>query len=1074
MGEYLRYPHVHGEEITFVADNDIWLADIWGGRASRLTSDRAAVKSPFFSPDGRSVAYASSVDGGWDLYVHSPSGISRLTWLGDRLLQVSGWLDDEHVIIAAEYGSAQRSITYLYSVSLDGEMTRLPYGPAMSVGFGPGGAIAINTPNFRDAAAWKRYRGGMAAQIWLDPDGSGSWKQVLPQESAGLYQPSWIDGRLVFWSDLGAKLPGKPREQAQLYSVGPDGINLRQHTKHTFNEGYVRNPTTDGSTIVYHSRGKIYRMRGLNARPEVIYLDLRLGAPRPIFLTSTNRLTSVVPDLSGDGSLVEWRGAAYFLTHRSGPARALADQPGVRIREPQMLGRSGRAIWATDLEGEDALEVMPLDGGSDPIRIGAGKLGRILHLASNPEGTQVAIGSHDGRVLVVTISSGTIRQVGRSAEGEPTGLAWSPDGRYLVWRGAVGAEGSIGQLMCVDLKSRRPVAVALTRGQFNDFSPAFSADGKYLMFLSDRTLDPSYDDQSFDLGFRGSTRPWLVPLAADEPAPFGPSADGWAISLESAKNDPADEPTDDTAAKADQVSCQLDVDGFEDRALCFPVPAGVYRSLASAKDGAVWAHGTLTGQLGSARAGTSVEAPRDVVEHFGFTTRKLTTVTSAVDSFAICGDGTRIVVRRDDEMWVQPANSKPEDDSDEKVRVDLSRLRRQILPRDEWRQMFNEAGRLMADHFWREDMDGVDWKRVLSTYRPLVDNLATHDDLVDLLWETVGELNTSHAYIAAVPGIPGNRVGLLGASFERNSKGEFVVKEVLPGESSDPAARSPLRAAGVGVRPGDVILAVDGHLASGAPSLGSLLVGSAEKVVELTVVQRRMKRRVGVVPISDEKPLRYHQWVASRVKYVDDHSDGRIGYVHIPDMVGAGWAEFHRLINQAARKEGMIVDVRFNGGGHISGLVLERLSRKVLGWSWARHSDSPMTYPDQAMRGPVIFVTNGYAGSDGDIITAAAQNAGLGPVVGQRSWGGVIGIDGRFDLVDGTRVTQPRYPFAFNRQGFAVENHGVDPDIVVPWGPKEWESERDSQLDVAIDEAIRRLKRNPAARPPEFEKPKFS
>lgn len=1071
MSSYLRYPHVHNDVITFVADNDVWLADLGGGRASRLTNDHVPVRSPFFSPDGSRIAFASSVGGGFDLYVHSDDGVVRLTWWSDRLLTVSGWLDDEHVLICAEYGTAQRALTYLYSVSLGGEVARLPYGPAMSVAFGPGGAVAVNTPNFRDAAAWKRYRGGMASQLWLDRAGKGRWSRVLPAEAASLYQPGWFGDRLIFWSDLGARLPENPREQAQLYSVAADGSDLCQHTRHGFDEGYVRNPTTDGTTIVYHARGVLYRMAGLDAAPEAIDVSLGLGAPRPVRIAPTDRLQAIVPDHGCDGSLLEWRGAAYYLTHRSGPARALSDLPGVRIREPQLLGRTGRGIWATDAEGDDALEIMPLDADGDPVRLAGGKLGRVLHLASNPEGTQVAVGSHDGRVLVVDVATGAVREVGRSAEGEPTGLTFSPDGRYLVWRGAVGAEGEVGQLMCIDLSAKKSSPVALTKGQFNDFSPVFSSDGRYLMFLSGRTLDPSYDDQTFDLGFRGSVRPWIAPLSAEDPAPFGPAADGWPLSAPESDDDKA---SDDEPKKKDAQACLFDMDGFEDRLVAFPVPSGEYQALRAAKDGAVWLHGVPKGALGSARAGVDGDEPKSAVEHFGFGTRKLAVVAERADSFAVSGDGARIVVREGDNLWVQSAHEKPAQDDDAKVSIDLARLRRDVWPRDEWRQMFDENGRIMAQHFWRADMGGVDWVGVLGAYRPIVERLASHDDLVDLLWEVVGELNTSHSYVVPVAGNQPLRVGFLGAAVGRSPKGEFVIDEVLPGESSDPAARSPLRAAGVGAKPGDVIVAVDGRPVVDAPALGALLQGGADRVVEVTLAQRRMKRRVAVVPIADEKPLRYHQWVASRVAYVDEKSAGRLGYVHIPNMMSEGWAEFHRLIERASQRDGVIVDVRFNGGGHTSQLVLERISRKVLGWGWARQMDTAMPYPSQAMRGPVIVVTNAYAGSDGDIISAAVQTAGLGPVIGQRSWGGVVGIDGRFDLVDGTRITQPRYACAFTKHGFAVENHGVDPDIVVAWGPAEWESDTDSQLDKAIDEAFKRLKKTPAATPPDFEPPKFA
>lgn len=1072
---YLRYPSVHADKIVFVADDDLWQTSTKGGGASRLTNDHVPVRNPRFSPDGTRIAFTSRRAGGNDVYVRQPDGtVTRLTWLSDDRALVSGWLDDDHVLFCSGHESAHRGITFAYSVDLNGGMERLRFGAAGALARSAHRAWALITPNYRDSAAWKRYRGGMAAQLWLNAsaNGKGGWTRALPDEAASCYSPTWVGERCVFSSDKG----GRPDVQAQLWSVDATGGDLKQHTRHTADHGYVRDPSSDGTQLVYHCRGEIYYLSTLSARPKKLTITTGLGEPTPISPSPTENLNAIVPDHGGDASLVEWRGAAFLLTHRAGPARALSDLPGVRIREPHLLGRTGRAIWATDAEGDDCLEIMPIDADGDPIRIGGGKVGRVLHLASNPDGTEVAVVSHDGRVLVVTVASGKVREVGRSLEGEAEGLAFSPDGRYLVWRSAVASEGAIGQLMCVDLESSAK-AFALTKGQFNDFSPVFTSDGKYLAFLSGRTFDPVYDEVTFDLSHTHTVRPWLIPLRADESAPFGASADGWAISQLTDEDDKQAQHDDDKPANQTPPKSDIDVDSFEERIIAFPVPSGRYVDLQATKTGVAWRKvAEKGGELGSTRAGVEGDEPKDSVEHFSFTTRKAATVVEGCTWFAVTGDGERIVVRDSDELWVQPSDNKPGEDDNTKVSVDLKRLRRRIKPRDEWRQMFDENGRLMATHFWREDMGGVDWAGVLTRYRPLIERLATHDDLVDLLWETVGELNTSHAYVqpADLGGDRSLAVGHLGAVLGRNAKGEVVITEVLPGESSDPQARSPLRAAGVAAKAGDVIVAVDGRPVVDAASVGALLQGSADKVVELTLAKGRMKRRVAVVPIASEAALRYHAWVANRAAYVDKVSNKRLGYVHIPDMVASGWAEFHRLINAASEREGVIVDVRFNKGGHTSQLIIERLNRAVLGWGFGRHYSSPMTYPFQAMRGPVVLVTNCYAGSDGDIVSAATQVAGIGPVVGQRSWGGVVGIDGRFTLVDGTGVTQPRYASYYTLQGFGIENHGVDPDIEVRWGPEDWESETDTQLDAAVAEALSRLKLTPAAVAPDFEPPRFA
>ena len=618
------------------------------------------------------------------------------------------------------------------------------------------------------------------------------------------------------------------------------------------------------------------------------------------------------------------------------------------------------------------------------------------------------------------------------------------------------------RLYYADLRARRSRVEALTSGRFHDTNPAFTLDGQHLVFLSARTFDPRYDEQGFDLSFIGTVRPYLVPLSATAPAPFGAAADGWPISKVQSEATPTGKKDD---APKQVVSVELDADGFEERLVPFPVPSGDYQDLRAAKDGVLWRRVVApAGELGAGRAGVTKEPDPDVLERYAFDTRSVT-VLGPCEAFEVSGDGERVVLRLKDELLVVPSTTKLEDDDPARVNVDLARLRRTVDPRPMWRQMFDENGRLMRDFYWREDMDGTDWGKVLDRHRPSVERVRTFDDLVDILWETVGELNTSHAYVQPPPAKGKPVQGLLGADFEPDADGARIVR-ILPGESSDPEARSPLRAAGVDAQPGDVIVSIDGQ-AVDRRGVGPLLVGAADTVVEVTLRRGGTSRRVAVIPTASETPLRYQAWVASRIAYVEEASGGRLGYLHVPDMLATGWAQFHRGLDLAMSHEGLVADMRYNGGGHTSQLIIERLSRKIIGWDVVRHG-APEPYPSAGRRGPVVFVTNQFAGSDGDIVCAAAQELKLGPVVGQRSWGGVVGYDGRFDLVDGTGVTQPRYSFHFDNHGWDVENHGIDPDIEFVMSPGDWSDEdhHDPQLDRAIEEALSLLEAHPASAPP--------
>ncbi|MFK5584402.1 S41 family peptidase [Serinicoccus sp. LYQ131] len=1080
---YLRYPHLHAgtDLVTFVADDDVWVAPVEGGRAWRLTADHEPARNPRFSPDGEHIAYVTHRDGRPEVaVVEVATGASRrLTWWGASVSLVLGWTADGRVLVASNAGESNMRHAVVKAVSLDGSVERLPWGPAWGVAVHPGGAVALSSVGSRPPAQWKRYRGGTAPRLWLDSAGTGGWEPLLADDPASMVDPMWVEDTLVFVSDRAATLPDAADEQANLWAWhrpgGTTGRVRRQPTEPvqlTFqgpDEGYVRDASTDGTRIVWHSRGQLWLLDSPGATPRRLEITLPVTAPQRYAVAAQDRLEHLAPDLGGDASLVGTHGATFWVSHRAGPARALVVDSAVRTREPAFLGKDA-AVLVSDADGEDALEVHALDGSSAPRRVAGGRIGRVLHLATSPDGAQVAIISHDGTVRLVATSDGAVREVGRSPHGEALTPRFSPDGRYLTWSQPTGGEGEHHQIVVCDVPGAC-VPVPLTSGRYHDRDPDFTQDGTALVFLSDRTFDPTYAAHEFALSFTGVTRPWLVPLAATRPAPFGPSLDGWRIS--GPKDGARTAETDEEATVP--PSPDLDAEGAEQRITAFPVPSADYRDLRAAKGGVLWVKvAGDSGVLGSRRSGVEGEPATDSLEYFSFDKRAVSTVSDALERYRVSGDGERVLVQHGDELHVQPASRAPEEgEAEDKVAVDLSRVRLEVDPAAQWQQMFDENARIMREHFWREDMDGVDWEAVVARWRPLVPRLATHDDLVDLLWETVAELNTSHAYVSPPEplGDQSQRLGLLGADLSRAEDG-WRIERILPGESSDPEARSPLQAAGVDARAGDVVVAVDGRPVDPAHGPAPLLVGAAEVPVQLTLRREGTDRRVVVVPLGDEEVLRYQDWVQSRREYVADSSQGRLGYLHIPDMMSVGWAQLHRDLHLATRCEGLVVDVRYNRGGHTSQLVLARLGARVVGWTHARHYAQVGSYPAQAPRGPVVLVANRFSGSDGDIVNAGAQALGLGPVVGERTWGGVVGIDGRFDLVDGTSVTQPRYAFWLEGKGFAVENHGVDPDIEVVHSPGDLAAGTDRQLDRAVEEALRLLAERPAATPPPLPEPR--
>ncbi|MBN0048288.1 PDZ domain-containing protein [Streptomyces actuosus] len=1053
---YLRFPHLHGELVAFTAEDDVWLAPVDGGRAWRVSADNVAVTLPRISPDGTTLAWTSTRDGAPEVHVAPVDGgpARRLTHWGSWRTQVRGWTPDGRVLALTTHGQTSLRRTWAHAVPLDGgPAERLPYGLVGDVAHGP--HTVLLSAGGREAAHWKRYRGGTAGKLWIDREGEGEFARLHEELDGNLECPVWVGERIAFLSDH--------EGTGALYSSLADGSDLRRHTP--LDGFYARQASGDGSRVVYASAGELWILDDLDGA-EPRRLDVRLGGPRvdqqPYPVAAARWFSSASPDHTARGSAVCVRGGVHWVTHRSGPARALAAQPGVRARRPRAFRAEGEewVVWVTDAEGDDALEFAPAAGlgpGATPRRIAAGRLGRVLDLAMAPDGSRAAVASHDGRVLLVERESGEVREVDRSEDGDASGLTFSPDSGWLAW-------AHPGPRPLSQLKLANTTDLSVTEAtplRFHDYAPAFTLDGKHLAFLSSRSFDPVYDEHVFDLAFVETSRPYLITLAATTPSPFGPQRHGR----------PFESPDKDENADGEGTpATRIDLEQLADRIVPFPVEAARYSNLRAAKDGVLWLRHPVRGVLGSSRATPQDPDPKTELERYDLLQQRIEHLAADADHFEVSGDGKRLLLWADDRLKVVPSDRRAsgDEDSDTNITVDLGRVRHHLDPAAEWRQMFEETGRIMRDNFWRADMGGVDWNGVLDRYRPVLARVATHDDLVDLLWEVQGELGTSHAYV--IPrGSTGNgpRQGLLGADISRHEDGHWRIDRILPAETSDPDARSPLAAPGVAVRPGDAIVAVGGRPVDPVTGPGPLLVGTAGKPIELTVSPSGggEVRYAVVVPVADEEPLRYHAWVADRRAYVHETSGGRLGYLHVPDMQAPGWAQIHRDLRVEVAREGLVVDVRENRGGHTSQLVVEKLARRIVGWDVPRGM-RPFSYPQDAPRGPVVAVANEFSGSDGDIVNAAIKALGLGPVVGTRTWGGVIGIDSRYRLVDGTLVTQPKYAIWLEGVQWGVENHGVDPDVEVAQRPQDYAAGRDAQLDEAVRLALAALEERPAKVPP--------
>ncbi|MFF6880211.1 S41 family peptidase [Streptomyces sp. NPDC012474] len=1119
---YLRLPHLRDDLLCFVAEDDLWLAPLDApGRAWRLTADRTKAGHPRFSPDGRHLACTSwrslvpevhvvPVDGG--------PGRQVSHW-GSADTRVCGWTPEGEILAVASHGEPFSYYTWAYKISPAGDPGRkLPWGPVADIQVadvaGERTSLLLTGTPPHEPASWKRYRGGATGRLWLHGE------RLLEGLDGHLHSPMFVGGRIAFLSDH--------EGVGNLYSIAYDGSGLRRHTDH--DAFYARHAASDGARVVYQCAGDLWIVDDLSPGSGPRRLDVRLSGPRtgrrPYQVAASRHVDGLSVDETGRASAVVVRGSLYWLTHRDGPARTLTDTPGVRVRLPEMLGASGRVAYVTDAEGEDAIEIASLpraSGERAPRRPARAALGRVRELVSDPEGERLAIASHDGRLLLVDVtegSGGEVTELIRSVNGPVHDLAFSPDGAWLTWSHP-GIGRTLRQIKMARLADR--LIVDVTNGRFEDENPVFTRDGRYLAFLSWRGFDPVYDVHTGDLSFPLGCRPYLVPLSSATPSPFAVNPEGRPAA---GGLDPVED--DDNG---DNGAVTVEAEGLESRVTPFPVAASKYSALHPvAGGGLVWLRWPISGALGETFANPDDTTGRPTLEHFGITKARKTELAQHLDWFAVSGDGSRLVIVDEGELRAVPATEQG--DSDSTVWIDARRILHTVDPAAEWRQSYEEAGRLIRAHFWDPGMCGIDWDGVLDQYRPLVERVASPDEFADLLREVLGELGTSHAYVTAARRNEGpphyqRRQGLLGANFVRRNGG-WTVKRILPGDSSDSKARSPL--AGSGIREGAVLTHVDGRPVDPDAGPYPLLAGAGGTTVELTFdpaeglaeglagspaegltespaeglagspaealaespaeglagspaespagspVEALAKspaegggppRRVAVVPLVDERPLRYQDWVAKRRAVVRELSGGRCGYLHIPDMGGSGWAQFNRDLRMEVSRPALIVDVRGNAGGHISELVIETLSRTILGWDLTRDAQ-PVSYTSNAPRGPVVALADEATSSDGDMITAAFKLLKLGPVVGQRTWGGVVGMTGRHELGDGTVITVPMNAAWFEAYGWSVENKGVSPDIDVLRTPLDWAEGRHAQLTDAVELALGLLESNPPATPPTY------
>jgi tricorn protease len=1072
----LRFPDVHGDTIAFSHAGDLWTVPASGGTARRLTTGDGLELFPRFSPDGRWIAFTGQYDGTTDVYVMPAAGGEprRLTWypstdqserMGPDNL-VLGWTPDGKVLFRGLRGPIRGWIGEPYVVSPEGgPVERFPLPEAGAISFSPDGKKIAYNRIHRDFRTWKRYKGGMAQDVWVYDLASKAIERVTDWPGTDT-QPMWVGGSIYFLSD-------RDGWKGNLWKY--DVATKATSRVTSFTEFDVKWPHAGGDSVVFENGGFLHLLDTRSGQSRKVTVDLpddrKLARPR--WVKVDDRITDFALAPGGQRAVFTARGDVFTLPAENGDTRNVTRTKGVRERNAVWSPDGKWIAYWSDASGEEELFVAPQDGKGEPVKVAPATGTWHFPPVWSGDSRKLAYSDRAMRLWVVDVAEKRPVLVDTATILEISRYALSPDGEWLAYVTSV--ENDFRVVFLHSLATKKTVAV--TSAATNSAEPVFDPEGKYLYLLSDRDLHPTLGAFEASYTVNKATRPYALILAAATPSPFAPKSDEarLADARDSAKDGKKPDATKDArkgpdaAGEPKPVAVKVDLEGIENRLVAFPVPPGNYFSLAAGKGKLFWLSAptqALTEGDGPAKA---------ALQMYDLEKRKSIDLFPSVERYGLAPDGGKVIVRTDAKTYqvVEPKEGLKAGDG----KLDLSGLRLELDPRAEWRQVYRETWRLYRDFFYLPDMGKIDWEGIRKRYEPLVDHVSHRFDLTYVLSEVAGELGSGHAYVGGgdVPKVEKVPVGLLGADLVLDAKaGRWKVARILPGQNWNEARRSPLTEPGVDVAEGDYLLAIDGRDLTAKDEPYRLLAGlwpaasasgPAPRTVTLLVNAKptaQGAREVAVRPVGSEEQLRYLDWVETNRMKVDAATNGRVGYVHIPDMGAEGLQEFIRQYYPQLRKEALVVDVRANGGGFVSEMILERLRRTVKGMGSMRGA-RPGPYPTAAFNGPMVALISPYSASDGDIFPFYFREYGLGPLIGRRTWGGVVGIRGLGGgMVDGGYTFVPEFGSYDLKSRWVMENEGVAPDIEVDNLPADELAGKDAQLERGIAEVMKRLEASPS------------
>lgn len=1038
-GQIMHFPDINGNNIVFSSGNDLWTVSAEGGDAVRLTIHDGNERYPKFSPDGSLIAFTGEYDGNSDVYVMNSKGaeIRRVTF-HPGVDEVVGWDPVKNKILFNSGRNSTTRYTKLFLISPDGTgLEELMMYDASRGSFSPDGKkIAFNKVS-RENRTWKRYTGGLAQEIYVY-DFENNTEENVTNFRGTDRMPMWIGDEIYFSSDRDRKL--------NIYSYNTVTKQISQLTHHT--EFDIRRPSAGTGKIVYELGGEIWVLDTKSKQTHKVEINIPADAPetRPYLADVSDKIQGFEISPSGKRALIVARGEVFSVPKTEGITYNLSNNCGAREKDAVWSPDGKNVAWFSDKSSEYEIYLQTPDGKEDAVKLTSHNDGYRHTLRWSPDSKKIAFTDQTLRCYYLDVATKKVTEVDHaeyenvdiSLDNKPIyDFSWSPDSKFLAYSKM--NKDQIYQIYIYSLENK--TVECASNGLFYDFNPVFTKDGEHLLFVSNRSFSPTFCDMEWEMVYKNIAQIVSLNLKKDGPSilPF--------------KND------SETETKLTESPFRIDFEGLANRSEVLPLEPGNYRNLSVNETGLFY----LNKKEGDFNKMDYRAVGSRNLYAYSFETKKEKTVIENIDGYKISADGSGIIYLKDG----KPGIISSDEENSKGNPISISGLKMNITPLLEWKAIFNEAWRMERDFYYEKNMHGLDWNTMKTKYANLVENATCRQDVEFLIGELIGELNTSHTYVYGgrnKRNAEAVNIGMLGADWQTDSKNNlYQFKKIYRENDWSRKIYAPLAKPGINIKEGDYLLAVNGTKVTAGKNIYSYFEDLAEKQTILLVNEKPTMEgahEITVSPLSGESGLRYTNWLESNRKAVDKASDGQIGYIYFPDTYEGSATDFPKYFYSQTKKKGLIIDGRFNGGGLDPEIFFQRLLKKPHGY-WTRRYSADQPIPFLAVTAQMVCLTNRYAGSGGDELPYEFRWNKMGPIIGTRTWGGLVGVSMFLELLDGSGLTAPDYRIYNEKGDWVVENEGVEPDIILEQNSLELSKGIDTQLMKGVEVLLQNIRANP-------------